>query len=178
MSRSLLLAAVLVGLSACASHAPVPLTVAGRADAADVAQGRKHAVLPADGDTEGAPYPEVATHVTRALHGAGFVTVEDPKTADVLIFVSYGEAVDKEDENHLVLAAYDASRYARDSKAHQTWMVQVTSPASSGKLRKTLPAMVRAAQPQLGKTTPSSVFSLLSRKDSGVRYIETGKAAQ
>jgi hypothetical protein len=55
--------------------------------------------------------------------------------------------------------------------------VQVTSPASAGPLRKTLPAMVRAAQPQLGKTTPASVFSLLSRKDSGVRYIETGKAA-
>jgi hypothetical protein len=178
MSKPLLFAAMLVALSACASQAPVPLTVAGRADGADVAQGRKHAVLPADGDTEGAPFPEVATHVTRALHGAGFITVDDPKAADVLIFVSYGEADDDLDENHLALAAYDARRYARQSKAHQTWMVQVTSPASSGKLRKTMPAMVRAAQPQLGKTTAASVFSLLSRKDPGVRYIETGEAAQ
>lgn len=177
MSKPLLFAAVLVGLAACASHAPVPLTVAGRADSVDVAQGRKHAVLPADGDTQGAPYAEVATHVTRALHGAGFVTVEDSQSADVLIFVSYGEAEDEQDENYLALAAYDAKRYAKDSKAMQTWMVQVTSPASAGKLRKTLPAMVRAAQPQLGKTTPPSVFSLLSRKDPGVRYIETGEAA-
>ncbi|HEX2560638.1 hypothetical protein, partial [Phenylobacterium sp.] len=103
--------------------------------------------------------------------------VDDPKAADVLIFVSYGEADNDQDENHLALSAYDASRYAKDSKARQTWMVQVTSPASAGPLRKTLPAMVRAAQPQLGKTTAASVFSLLSRKDSGVRYIETGEAA-
>lgn len=178
MSRPLLLATMLVALSACASQAPVPLTVAGRADGADVAQKRKHAVLPADGDTAGAPFPEVAIHVTRALRGSGFITVDDPKAADVLIFVSYGEADEDLDENYLALAAYDARRYAKDSKAHQTWMVQVTSPAKSGKLRKTLPAMVRAAQPQLGKTTPPSVFTLLSRKDPGVRYIETGEIAQ
>ncbi|MDD3838418.1 MAG: hypothetical protein WCY15_01720 [Phenylobacterium sp.] len=178
MYKPVVFAAMLVALSACASQAPVPLTVAGRADGADVALKRKHAVLPADGDTAGVPFEEVAAHVTRALQGSGFVTVDDPKAADVLIFVSYGEADREMDENYLALAAYDARGYAKNSKARQTWMVQVTSPGKAGKLRKTLPAMVRAAQPQLGKTTPPSVFTLLSRKDPGVRYIETGEIAQ
>lgn len=176
MIRSVLFAACLVGLSACASHAPVPLTVSGRAATDDASPGRKHAVLPADGDTQGAPFPEVATRVNRALKGAGFVTVEDPERADVLIFVSYGQAADAHDENHLALTAYPKLHGAA-SKAIQAWMVQVTSPASAGSLRKTLPAMVRAAQPQLGKTTATSVVSVLSRRDAGVRYIETGKTA-
>jgi hypothetical protein len=178
MSKTVLIAALLVGLSACATTAPVPLTVSGRAASEAVAEGKKHAILPADGDTQGAPFAEVATRVNRALRGAGFVTVEDPKAADVLIFLSYGEAEDASDENHLALTAYDAKAFDKDAKARQAWMVQVTSPAASGPLRKTLPAMLRAAQPQLGKTTPPRVFSLLSRKDPGVKYIESGRAAQ
>ncbi|MET0293623.1 MAG: hypothetical protein ABW042_01285 [Phenylobacterium sp.] len=173
MSRASLFAVLLLGLSACAS-APVPLTVAGRAAEQDVAQGRKHAVLPADGDTVGAPYAEVAAKVNRALRGAGFVTVEDPAQADVLIFLSYGDAESPEDENHLALTAYAVQPAARRAQAHQSWMVQVTAPASAGSFRKTLPAMLRAAQPQLGKTTAPRVLSLLSRRDPGVRYIDTG----
>jgi hypothetical protein len=72
----------------------------------------------------------------------------------------------------IVLDAYDAERYKRDTKLEQVWRTIVTSTGSSGDLRRIFPAMVAGSVRYFGMNPGAKVGVNVNEQSPAVMFLK------
>jgi hypothetical protein len=166
-------------VAGCAATPKVSTLASGYADRQAAPAGR-HLIRPVPGETEGASFQQVRAWLERGLNGVGVATTRSDAEADIVVYVSYGsDAAGRRpfaaSRKHLLLVADRVERSGELLKVKPAWMVQVESAPTRAPTGRVAPVLVRAAQPHIGKTTPTEVYSLLGADDAGVRSILSGQ---